>query len=321
VTSSLAGALAALEEAGVPVAVLRGFEPDGSVVEIDLLVAVGYERELHGALVRRGFAPLRAWGHGGHRFYLGYAAVERLWLKLDFVTEVAGADTELVLAGRRRVEGLPRLEPDVEAALLLLHCIVDKGGRLGRHATTLRRLATARTAPPPGAHPKLTGLWSQLEQAVAAPKAAVPDALVRSVVDLVAPDRTRDARRDRWLRRASYLRRMLRPAAPTVVVMNPASNGPHGRCERLVRELGPGARRMSLVGGRGPLAPMRRRLAVELERRKRDGPIVLEVDLGATGLPRADVEVTPFSGTGGAIAGGEHVAEAVWRAYRRQLVG
>lgn len=302
-------------------AVLREFEANGPFVEVDLLVAPGHGRELSRALVSCGFAPLRAWGHRGHRFYLGYWAADRLWLKLDFVTRVAGADVQLALAGRQRVDCLPRLDPEVEGALLLLHCIVDKRGRLGRHATALRRLTAAGIAPPVGAPAALQRLWPELERAVAAPSAVVPDALLQSVADVVAPDRARRLRLDRWLRRASYLRRALRPAAATVVVTDAALDGPDRSSERLVRQLGPGARRISVPRGRGPLALLRRRLTVELERRRNDGPVLIEAGPDATGLAYADVTVTASTGVESEIASAaEPINEAVWRAYRRRLL-
>lgn len=318
VPDCLTRALAALGECGIPVAVLREFEASKPLVEVDLLVPSHRRGELRRALVACGFAPLRAWGHRGHDFYLAYSAADRLWLKLDFVTRLAGADGERALAGRRRVDGLPRLDPRVEAALLLLHCVVDKQGTPGRHETKLRRLVAAGTTPPPGAPAALQRLWPELERAVAGPRAVVPDALVRSVTDVVAPDRAHHMRRDRWLRRASRVRRALRPAAVIVVVLD----APNRATARLVRELGPGARCVSLPRARGPLALVRRRLSVELERRRRDGPVVVDAGPRATGLAPADVTVV------GAVAADAETAsaavainEAIWGAYRRRLLG
>jgi hypothetical protein len=318
VPDGLERALAALGERGIPVAVLREFEVSKPLIEVDLLVPSARRRELRNALVPCGFAPLRAWGHRGHDFYLAYSAPDRLWLKLDFVTRVAGADGERALAGRRRVDGLPRLDPHVETALLLLHCVVDKQGRPGRHENTLRRVAAAGTTPPPGAPAALQRLWPELERAVAGPGAIVPDALVRSVTDVVAPDRARHMRRDRWLRRGSRVRRALRPAAVVVVVLDAT-----GRATgRLVRELGPGARCVSLPRARGPLAVVRRRLRVELERRRNDGPVVVDAGPRATGLAQGDVTVM---GSVAAVAetasAAQAINEAVWSTYRRRLLG
>jgi hypothetical protein len=321
VPDGLVRAVAALEESGIAVAVLREFEANGRFAEIDLLVASASGRSLNRALVPCGFAPLRAWGHRGHRFYLAYCAADRLWLKLDLVTSVAGADAERALAGRRRVDSVPRLDPGVEGALLLLHCIVDKRGRLGRHGSALRRLAAAGTAPPPGAPAALHRLWGELESAVAAPSAVLPDALVRRVADVLAPDRARRMRRDRWLRRASYLRRALRPAAATIVVTAEALDGSDRASERLVGELGPGARRLSAPRGRGPFAVVRRRLAVELERRRNDGPVVIDAGPEGAGLPHADVTLTaPARTESETAAAAPPINEAVWRAYRRRLL-
>jgi hypothetical protein len=310
---ALTRAVAALEERGIPVALLREFEPDGRFVEVDLLVASGRDRDLSAALVSSGFARLRAWGHGDHRFYLCYSATDRLWLKLDFVTRVAGADTELALAGRRRNGSVPRLDPAVEGGLLLLHCVLDKQGRPGRHAAALQRLGAAGTAPPPGAPDRLRSLWPELERAVSLPGSVVPDALVRSAADVLAPDRARRRRQDRWLRRASYLRRVVRPAAATVVVIDPPLDDPDRWSRRLAEELGPGARWVSPPPAGGPLTRLRRRLIVELERRRSDGPLVIEAGPNRLGLGHADVTVTASSVP-------EQVPEAVWRAYRTRLV-
>jgi hypothetical protein len=322
VPDGLIRALAALGECGVPVAVLREFEVSKPLIEVDLLVPSPRRRELRSALVPCGFAPLRAWGHRGHDFYLAYSAPDRLWLKLDFVTRVAGVDGERALAGRRRVDGLPRLDQQVEAALLLLHCIVDKHGRPGRHETTLRRLAGAGTTPPPGAPAPLQRLWPELERAVAGPGAIVPDALVRSVTDVVTPDRARHMRRDRWLRRASRVRRALRPAAVLVVVLDATLDCSGGATGRLVRELGPGVRCVSLPRAQGPLAVVRRRLRVELERRRYDGPVVVDAGPRGTGLAQGDVTVM---GSVAAVAetasAAQAINEAVWSAYRRRLLG
>jgi hypothetical protein len=322
VPDGLIRALEALGECGVPVAVLREFEVTKPLIEVDLLVPSPRRRELRRALVPCGFAPLRAWGHRGHDFYLAYSAPDRLWLKLDFVTRVAGVDGERALAGRRRVDGLPRLDQQVEAALLLLHCIVDKHGRPGRHETTLRRLAGAGTTPPPGAPAPLQRLWPELERAVAGPGAIVPDALVRSVTDVVTPDRARHMRRDHWLRRASRVRRALRPAAVLVVVLDATLDGSGRATGRLVRELGPGARCVSLPRARGPLAVVRRRLRVELERRRYDGPVVVDAGPRGTGLAQGDVTVMgPVAAVAETASAAQAINEAVWSAYRRRLLG
>jgi hypothetical protein len=66
---------------------------------------------------------------------------------------------------------------------------------------------------------------------------------------------------------------------------------------------------------------MRRCVAVELERRRKDGPVVVDAGVDAVGLPRADVTVPASNGSGEDAVGAERVLEAVWRAYRRQLLG
>jgi hypothetical protein len=321
VPGALRSVLAALEGCGIPVALLRGFEATAPSVEVDLLVRTVGRSELTAPVAACGFAPLRAWGHGGHRFFLGYSAADHLWLKLDFITRLPGADAELVLAERRHIGCLPLLERDVEGALLLLHCIVDKGGRLGRHRATLRRLAVQPPSPPPGASEALRRLWPALWKAVAGSGSTLPGGLTARVADLVAPGRARRVRRDRWLRRASYLRRAVRPVAPTVVVRDPALDG-HGRAlERLVRELGPGARGLSVPEGRGAVALVRRRLKMEMARRRNDAPVVVYTGVEASGLAKADITVPAGDGEGSGTALADRVSEAVWGTYRQRLLG
>jgi hypothetical protein len=318
VPDALRHVLAGLEGCGIPVALLRGFETTGAFVEVDLLVRTAGDRVLTPLLAACGFAPLRAGGHAGHRFYLGYSVADHLWVKLDFVTRLAGADAQRALAGRHHVGCLPVLNPDVEGALLLLHCIVDKGGQLGRHRTELRRLAVQPPPPPPGASEALRRVWPELWKTVAHSNSTVPEGLAASVADLAATGRARRARWNRWLRRASYLRRGLRPVAPTVVVTAPALDS---QAQRLVRELGPGARGLSAPEGRGPVAVIRRRLMMEIARRRSDAPLVVYARAEASGLANADVTVVAADWEGSETALAERVSEAIWGVYRRRLLG
>jgi hypothetical protein len=310
---ALTRAIAALEDQRIPVALLRDFERDGRFVEVDLLVGSGRDRELRNALVSTGFAPLRAWGHGDHRFYLCYSAPDRVWLKLDFVTRLAGADARVALATRHRNGSVPRLDAAVEGSLLLLHCVLDKWGQPGRHALSLRSLVAAVTTPPPGASDELRSLWPELARAVVAPDAIVPDDLVRSAIDVIAPHRARRRRQDRWLRRAAYLRRLVRPVAATVLLIDPPPDHPGRRARLLAEELGPGARWVSTPRGRGPVTRLRRRAIVALERRRSDAPLVIDAGPDTSGLGRVDVSVNAASGP-------EQACEAVWSAYRARLV-
>jgi hypothetical protein len=309
--TALRRAMVALEQSGIPAAQLREFEGSAHFVEVDLLVPRRTRPELNRTLVPLGFAPMRAWGHSRHRFYLCYSTPDHLWVKLDFVTGIPGVDVEQVLAARRLAGGIPRLAPAHEAALLLIHCVLDKGGRPGRHRPALRRWSTVPPDPPPGAPDELDRVWPELWRAVAAAGEGLPEQLVREVVGLLAPGQSRRARLERWSRRASYIRRALRPVAPTVALVHDRDDGRTHKARRVVLELGPGARSLRVPGGGGHFARARRRLAVELARRSSDGPVVVAAFDGAV-LPRADV----------VIAGGaERVGEAVWPAYRRRMLG
>jgi hypothetical protein len=306
-------ATAALEKRGIPVALLRDFEPEGRFVEVDLLIAADRDRELDEALVATGFAPLRAWGHPGHRFYFCYSAPDRMWVKLDLVTWVAGADAQRALSHRHRNGSVPRLDPADERKLLLLHCVLDKRGQLGRHAPALRALGTAATGAPLGAPDELEALWPTLARAVAAPGAGVPDSLVRTTAKAVEPGRRHRLRRNRWLRRAALLRRVVRPVAATVVVAGRPLDDPGHAARQLAAELGPGARAISVPRGRVPVTALRRRAVVAAARRRSDAPLVVDAGSDPARVGRADVTVSAASGP-------EHTCEAVWPAYRARLL-
>src|SRR5207248_2094905 len=83
----LAAAFAGLDQAGVSWALLRGEDdlerPRG---DVDLLVTQCYLAQT--ALEHAGFRRLRAWGHGTHRFFLGYDGSDGTWVSLDVVTEL-----------------------------------------------------------------------------------------------------------------------------------------------------------------------------------------------------------------------------------------
>src|SRR3990172_3960333 len=147
-----AAALARLSSVGVSHCVLRPTgcsEGPPSVVEIDLLVERGARARIHHALATSGFAPLRAWGHAPHSFWVAYEAQADRWIKLDIVDRVAFGrrikclHSELAdscLGGRSLCGGVA--VPDTESATvaLLLHCTIDKRRFSPDHCRELARL-------------------------------------------------------------------------------------------------------------------------------------------------------------------------------------
>lgn len=152
VHSAVSRALGALDRAGVHWCVLRGewdlASPEG---DVDLLVAGGDTGRLRDALRPIGFVPLRAWGRGPHRFFVGYDEASGRRIKLDVVTELAyGRYQELrtgaakgCLARRRYLGTLSLLAPDDAFWTLLLHCIFDRRAFSPSHRTRLFELSAA----------------------------------------------------------------------------------------------------------------------------------------------------------------------------------
>jgi hypothetical protein len=143
---AIAGALRAIDEAGVRWCLLRGAaDLDGVSGDVDLLVDRRDLRLLHGALGPAGFARMPAWGRRPHRFFVAHVAGEDTRLKLDVVTELCfGRYHELrtraaapVLARRRRDGGLVRPAPADVFWALLLHALLDRGEVRPAHAREL----------------------------------------------------------------------------------------------------------------------------------------------------------------------------------------
>lgn len=152
----LASAFAALDEDGVTWAVLRG-EDDLAAPQGDVDLLVGNARRAGGALERAGFRRLRTWGHGTHRFYLGFDVQDGTWIKLDVVTELAfgpyqafGTRAEGPLLARAEKFGPIRtLAGDDAFWALLLHCLLDRGDIPPRHAAALTEKAAEATPESP----------------------------------------------------------------------------------------------------------------------------------------------------------------------------
>jgi hypothetical protein len=125
--------------------------------DVDLLVATGDRRQLSQLLNEVGFARLPEWGHGSHRFFVGYDAPNDRWIHLDVVFELAfgpffalkTAAAGDCLRRRRRVGDVWTLHPDDGFWTLLLHNLLDKQAVQAKHRDRLRSLAeNARTENP-----------------------------------------------------------------------------------------------------------------------------------------------------------------------------
>jgi hypothetical protein len=135
-------AIAALDEAGVRWAVLRDDPRAQRDGDIDLLVAPGDVDRIDAPLAAAGFARLRTWRHGSHRFFFAYDQPGRAWVKLDIVSRLefrSGARlprsvVDAVLARAIRADGVMRLAP--------------RGRVLGTAASLSPRPGRRRSAPP-----------------------------------------------------------------------------------------------------------------------------------------------------------------------------
>lgn len=158
-------AFAALEDTGMTWAVLRE-EVDG---EVDVLVDRAGVQPAVRALEEAGFGLVPSWGRGTHRFLRRYDADRDEWCTVDIVGELAfGPRLDLCsplgpacLARRQGERGQWRLHPSDHFWLLMLHCLLDKGGDVGRHAGALRTGSEAATAdgPVPELLAMLDGPW------------------------------------------------------------------------------------------------------------------------------------------------------------------
>ena len=153
--------LAALDDAGVTWALLRGSTGGG---DVDVLVDAAHLTTVAAVMARYGLVPLPAYGRGTHSFFLGLDTATGSWVEFDVVTDLSfGRRTEFrtpaapaCLARRRREDGVWVLHPADEFWTLLLHCVLDKGGFADRHLRRVRALSPsaswdsplARAVPP-----------------------------------------------------------------------------------------------------------------------------------------------------------------------------
>ncbi|MCB0086506.1 MAG: hypothetical protein KDE54_01225 [Caldilineaceae bacterium] len=122
---------------------------NSTTTEIDLLVAENRLTDVQSLLAQLGFVALPGWGHAPHHFYVAYDQQQDGWLKLDVVTEASyGRPTRALrtnlavgcLQTRRRLGAGFAPAPEYELAMLLLHCLLDKGYFKPEHQARLQSL-------------------------------------------------------------------------------------------------------------------------------------------------------------------------------------
>jgi hypothetical protein len=164
-------AFGALERSGARWALLRGESELASTSgDVDLLVARSDLPRVRDALAPLGYASLRAFGHGPHRFFVTYDEESDSWIKLDAVTELAygrwheletGAAADC-LSRRRYVGLLALLARDDAFWTLLLHCMLDRGSFSVAQRERLLELADEASSAGPFAgavEPVLPSRW------------------------------------------------------------------------------------------------------------------------------------------------------------------
>jgi thymidylate kinase len=122
--------------------------------DVDLLVERVHMEHACELLNRLGFAELRSWGRGTHRFFLTYHAPTDQWIKLDIVTELSfGPRFDLrtsaergTLSRRQRVGSTVALSAEDAFWVLLLHSMLDRPRFARKHGAQLRTLASNATS-------------------------------------------------------------------------------------------------------------------------------------------------------------------------------
>ncbi|WP_158220372.1 hypothetical protein [Kineosporia sp. A_224] len=117
-------------------------------VDVDVLVDPAHLDAFVARLLGAGFVERPAWGRGSHRFFFRFEPDAGTWLKVDVLSEVAfGAAqefvTDLAPGVVARSRGAAGPAPADDLWVLLLHCLLDRQGRCGRHTARLGDLARA----------------------------------------------------------------------------------------------------------------------------------------------------------------------------------
>lgn len=221
--------------------------------EIDVLVDPGHIDALRRCVARLGFAELSRPGHAPHHFFVGYDAAADGWLKLDVVTAIAYGRpshawrTPLAgpcLAHRRRTGAAVGPAAEEGLVTLLLHCVLDKAAFPEADRARLRALAAAARD-----HGRVTDLldaggatmWTAAAVAAAVAGEQWAELLgaraaIGTELDRRDPVGTPVRRlRDRFMRKADRLRRMVRPQLPMVALLAPDGAGKSSLADGLAR--------------------------------------------------------------------------------------
>jgi hypothetical protein len=332
VDTAVAAPLNALDEAGVRWCALRG-ESDLSrpARDIELLVHGNDLPVLRICVARAGgFAPIPSWGHGSHRFFIGFDVADGRWVKLDVVTRMSfGHHQELptdaaaaLLARATRSDGLAVPAPADAFWALLLHLVLDRGSARTEDADRLHDLAAAAA----GAASPLADLVAATRVAggpewfVAAARDRRWDELCRSAAGLRAGwPRSGPARRgartlaSRVLRRVARWPLHLRARGPSLALVGGDAAVRGTIVEWLESSWPAPVRTVHTTGG----AVGRPALAVVDQLR---GRLVVLEGAQLTGRPVADEIVQLEPGRDVTALERAVVAELVWQRWARRLM-
>jgi thymidylate kinase len=234
-----------LDRGGVRYCVLRDADRLDALAaggELDVLIHEADTEHMEAAAIASGFVRLPAWGRAPHRFYVHYDAASDAWFKCDVVTGVAfgrpahALTTDLgdaCLAARRRDGGVWVPCAEDELVTLLLHAILDTGAfqshrrdrvvLLRRRITVDDRIAGHLRRYWPGmTWPRLAALVDAADWTA---MLAERDRLSRHVCNDGRWRLLGRRSRDRALRTAHRLVRLVRPDVPSVALLAPDGAG------------------------------------------------------------------------------------------------
>jgi thymidylate kinase len=143
-----------LDDHGVSWCLLRPALGAATEDEVDLLVAPDDRKRMRDVLRSIGFAPIPAWGHGSHLFFIGFDQRTGQWAHVDIVSELAFGEgfafetnaAGEVLARRVRHGAVWIPHPDDAFWTLLLHCLLDKETIEVKHRAPLQALSQSADA-------------------------------------------------------------------------------------------------------------------------------------------------------------------------------
>lgn len=121
--------------------------------DVDLLIRAECACLAELLLEDQGFVRIFSLGRGSHRFFLRWDRERAEWIQLDLVTELAFGPgfafrtplADPCLDRRSRDGAVPRLAPEDDFWVLLLHCLLDKRAFSPRDRARLKALRPAAT--------------------------------------------------------------------------------------------------------------------------------------------------------------------------------